>query len=32
MKSKYEKMMELQDYWCRDIRDFEYRRNLWKKF
>lgn len=32
MKSRYEKMLELQDYWYRDIRDFDYYKNLWKKF
>lgn len=32
MKSRYEKMQELQDYWYRDIRDFDYYKNLWKKF
>lgn len=32
MKSKFERMQELRAFWYRDIRDFEYWRNLHKKF
>ena len=32
MKSRFEKMQELRVFWYRDVGDYEYWKNLWKKF